>query len=87
VNPDGRALLYRVQGRLSEQWGEALARMENPDAPRDLWREPFEAISWSDAISIVDALRHGFSAPLKFRNGGAKNVPSEERIKILHGAG
>jgi hypothetical protein len=67
-----------VSRRCFEQWGEALARMEAPDAPRDLWREPFEAIAWSDAISIVDALRHGFQAPKQFSNGGR----SDERIKM-----
>jgi hypothetical protein len=59
-----------VDIRCSQQWGEALARMEEPNAPRELWRKPFEAIAWSDAISIIDALKHGFAPPKKYGKRG-----------------
>ena len=70
MTQDGRAFLYRMNVRCNEQWGAALARMEAPDAPANLWREPFEAVAWSDAISIVDALMHGFAPPTKYGKRG-----------------
>jgi len=70
VNQEGRDILYRVNTRCAEQWGIALARMQELDAPPGLCSQPFEAIAWHDAIYICTALRNGLPVADKFRKRG-----------------
>jgi hypothetical protein len=63
----GRAVLYRILVRCSEQWAVATAREYKENVSPDLAMEPFESLAWKDAAKICSALRSGYQAPAKFR--------------------
>jgi hypothetical protein len=63
IHGAGGNLLWRVEVRCSQQWGEAYARMNASGALEDLLGKPFEAEAWLDAIRIVNYLRRGVPLP------------------------
>jgi hypothetical protein len=68
MTSEGRIVLYRVGLHCAEEWGVALARMEQPESPPGLCTQPFESIAWHDAIQICECLRRGFSVQRQFRS-------------------
>jgi len=66
---EGRQILYRVSIRCAMEWGMAMARLEQENAPYGLQGEPFEATAWHNALHVVDALYHGWPIAANFRKG------------------
>lgn len=62
MTQEGRQWLYRTNIRCAMEWGAAMARLCEPDAPSGLIDAPFEATAWRSAIFVLNALR--FNRPV-----------------------
>ena len=70
IHGAGGNLLWRVEVRCSQEWGEAYFRMNLSKSRGDLLGKPFEMEAWLDAIRIVNYLRRGVVLPDRLTKKG-----------------